>query len=102
MSRGDIFLHGANGLTPMPGWEKVDAASRRVYSMNTIGTLNEKPLHAALKDWCARPGDQFEVFVDGFVVDIVRGNLLIEIQTGKKGMQFYTPHQSTNSFSFRN
>jgi hypothetical protein len=46
-----------------------------------IGTLNEKPLHAALKAWCARPGDQFEVSVDGFIVDIVRGDLLIEVQT---------------------
>ncbi|MBN1875162.1 MAG: hypothetical protein JXA33_13100 [Anaerolineae bacterium] len=46
-----------------------------------IGTLNEKPLHAALKAWYAQPGDQFEVAIDGFVVDIVRGDLLIEIQT---------------------
>ena len=48
---------------------------------NTIGTLNEKPLHAALKEWYALPGDRFEVGVDGFVADIVRGELLIEIQT---------------------
>jgi hypothetical protein len=47
-----------------------------------IGTLNEKPLHAALKAWYAQPGDQFEVPVDGFVIDIVRGDLLVEIQTG--------------------
>jgi hypothetical protein len=47
-----------------------------------IGTLNEKSLHAALKEWYAQPGDRFEVPVDGFVVDIVRGDLLIEIQTG--------------------
>lgn len=50
--------------------------------MSNIGILNEKPLHASLKDWYAQPGDQFEVSVDGFVVDIVRGDLLIEIQTG--------------------
>lgn len=50
--------------------------------MNEIGTLNEKPLHAALKEWYARPGDQFEASIDGFVIDIVRDNLLIEIQTG--------------------
>ena len=48
---------------------------------NGIGTLNEKPLHAALKEWYARPGDRFEVPVDGFVADIVRGEQLIEIQT---------------------
>ena len=46
-----------------------------------IGTLNEKPLHEALKRWYARPGDIFEVPVDGFVIDIVRGDRLIEIQT---------------------
>jgi hypothetical protein len=47
-----------------------------------IGLLNERPLHAALKNWYARPNDRFEVPVDGFVIDIVRGDLLIEIQTG--------------------
>ena len=46
-----------------------------------IGTLNEKPLHEALKRWYGQPGDPFEVPVDGFVADIVRGDLLIEIQT---------------------
>ena len=47
-----------------------------------IGLLNEKPLHAALKQWYARPGDRFEVAVGRFVIDIVRDDLLIEIQTG--------------------
>lgn len=47
-----------------------------------IGTLAEKSLHAALKAWLGRPGDQFEVNVDGYVIDIVRGEQLIEIQTG--------------------
>jgi len=54
-----------------------DAATRAP----TIGTLQEKSLHAALKEWYAQAGDQFEVPVDGFVVDIMRGDLLIEIQT---------------------
>jgi len=49
--------------------------------MAGIGLLNEKPLHASLKQWYARPGDRFEVGVAGFVIDIVRGDLLIEIQT---------------------
>jgi hypothetical protein len=49
--------------------------------MPGIGLLNEKPLHASLKEWCAQPGDRFEVAVDGFVIDIVRGDLLLEIQT---------------------
>jgi hypothetical protein len=46
-----------------------------------IGTLAERSLHAALKDWCAQPGDRREVKVDGYVIDLVRGALLIEIQT---------------------
>lgn len=50
--------------------------------MPGIGLLNEKPLHASLKQWCARPGDRFEVAVDGFVIDLVRDDLLVEIQTG--------------------
>jgi hypothetical protein len=49
---------------------------------HAISTYNEKPLHAALKAWYARPGDRLEVPVDGFVIDIVRGSLLVEIQTG--------------------
>jgi hypothetical protein len=47
-----------------------------------IGTLNEGSLHAQLKDWYRRPGDRLEQPVDGYVVDIVRGGLLVEIQTG--------------------
>ena len=50
--------------------------------MDQIGTYREGPLHAALKDWFAEPGDQFEVPVDGFVIDLVRDDLLVEIQTG--------------------
>ncbi len=46
-----------------------------------IGTLREKPLHASLKDWYALPGDRVECPVEGFVIDLVRGDLLIEIQT---------------------
>lgn len=49
--------------------------------MTGIGSLNEKALHSALKDWAARPGDRIEFPVDGYVIDIVRENLLIEIQT---------------------
>ena len=47
----------------------------------SIGTLSEKSLHAGLKEWVAQPGDEFEVKVDGFVIDVVRGQTLIEIQT---------------------
>ena len=49
--------------------------------MQGIGTLRENSLHAALKDWCARPGDQLEALVEGYYIDIARDDLLIEIQT---------------------
>ncbi len=49
--------------------------------VTAIGSLNEKPLHAALKEWYRREGDRVEVPVDGFVADLVRDDLLIEIQT---------------------
>lgn len=48
---------------------------------NGIGILNEKPLHAALKAWYGQPGDAFEAQYDGYVIDILRDELLIEIQT---------------------
>ena len=49
--------------------------------MTTIGLLNEKPLHASLKEWYRVDGDEVEVPMEGFVVDLVRGGQLIEIQT---------------------
>jgi hypothetical protein len=50
-----------------------------------IGTLRETALHAALKAWYAEPGDQSEVSVGGYVVDLLRGDLVIEIQTHNFG-----------------
>ena len=50
-------------------------------SFPTVGVLNEGPLHAALKEWYRRPGDLVEQPLGGFVIDLVRGGLCIEIQT---------------------
>jgi len=50
-------------------------------ALKVAGFGNESSLHSAVKTWIAEAGDRFEVEVDGFVVDIVRGNLLIEVQT---------------------
>lgn len=55
-----------SGIGPIPGG---------------IGTLRETNLHAALKRWYAAPGDEFEIALDGYVIDIRRNGLLIEIQT---------------------
>ena len=48
-----------------------------------IGVLREGPLHRELKTMLAAPGDQFEVRVDGYVIDLVRADgELVEVQTG--------------------
>jgi len=44
-------------------------------------TLPEISLHTALKEWYAEPNDRFEVPLHNYVIDIVRGDLLVEIQT---------------------
>ncbi|NNC92888.1 MAG: hypothetical protein HKN80_10390 [Acidimicrobiia bacterium] len=46
-----------------------------------IGELREQHLHAALKEWYREEGDLLEVGVDGFVIDLIRDEILIEIQT---------------------
>src|SRR3954470_6160482 len=47
----------------------------------SIGELREGPLHAAIKHWYAQPGDRAEVPYGGYVIDLVRGDELIEVQT---------------------
>lgn len=49
---------------------------------NGINVYNEKSLHAALKEWYRQPDDRLEVRVDGYIIDLVRGDQLVEIQTG--------------------
>lgn len=41
----------------------------------------ESSLHSSIKKWYFLEGDRLEARVNSFIVDIVRGNLLIEIQT---------------------
>lgn len=43
--------------------------------------MQETSLHAALKAWYAQSGDSLEVPVDGYLVDVVHKDLLVEIQT---------------------
>jgi hypothetical protein len=51
-----------------------------------IGVLREGPLHAAVKAMLAAPGDQVEVPVGRFVIDVVRADgELVEVQTGGFG-----------------
>ncbi len=50
-----------------------------------IGTYNERSLHAAIRQWYLQPGDVAEAGVAGFVADILRDGLIIEIQTRNLG-----------------
>jgi hypothetical protein len=48
--------------------------------------MREGPLHAAVKDLLAEPGDRVEVPVGRFVIDLVRADgELVEVQTGGFG-----------------
>ena len=46
-----------------------------------ININNEKSLHSSIKQWYAMPGDRLEVKVDKYIIDLVREDSLIEIQT---------------------
>ncbi len=48
---------------------------------NGIGTLQEKTMHAILKDYYAPDRDMQEIPVNGYVADIFTGSEIIEIQT---------------------
>ena len=48
-----------------------------------IGTLQEKTLHAILKDYYAPDKDMQEIPIDGYVADIYTGTEIIEIQTAQ-------------------
>ena len=44
--------------------------------------MTEYSLHSEIKNWYKVSGDELEVKVEDFIVDILRDKLLIEIQTG--------------------
>lgn len=69
-------------MSAIPFIDGTATPSPSLYWMAGIGTLREGSLHAALKQWAARPGDRFEQPVDSFIVDILRGDDVVEIQTG--------------------
>jgi hypothetical protein len=49
--------------------------------LNQIGTLNETTLHTDIKWLYSKSNDQLERKVGNFIVDIVRDDFLIEVQT---------------------
>lgn len=48
---------------------------------NAFKSGRESSLHSAIKEWYRHKGDKLEAKVDGYVIDILRADLLIEIQT---------------------
>jgi hypothetical protein len=48
---------------------------------NGIGTLNEFSLHAEIIQHLAQKDDQLEAKLEGYYIDILRGNQIIEVQT---------------------
>jgi hypothetical protein len=62
---------------------RVRARGRGVgFDTPSVGVLNEGHLHAALRARYVEPGDRVEAAVEGYVVDILRDGLIIEVQTG--------------------
>ena len=53
--------------------------------MTSIGELNERSLHRALKERHAVAGSETERVIDGFVTDVVADGRIVEIQTGGFG-----------------
>ena len=43
--------------------------------------MGEKSLHNQIKNWYSKPGDQLEVSLNKYIIDIIRDELFIEIQT---------------------
>jgi hypothetical protein len=43
--------------------------------------MNELSLHSEIKKAYSLPGDQFEAKLDNYIIDILRENLVIEVQT---------------------
>jgi hypothetical protein len=50
-----------------------------------INTFNENPLHKALKEWCAGPEAEFEVPLEGYIIDAIIDGVLVEVQTRNFG-----------------
>jgi hypothetical protein len=60
-------------------------ASKLELTPPSVGTLNEGHLHASVRELYLQPGDEVEARVDGYIADILRDDLIIEIQTGSFG-----------------
>ena len=92
---GTVAVGGEAAGPRSGGWDDPATSFRHTWSVPArsqprppdadeggIGTRSESSLHAAVKLLVSEPGDRFEVPLDGFVVDVVRGDTCIEVQTG--------------------
>jgi hypothetical protein len=61
--------------------KQLDSVYRVMENGTSIGTLQERSLHAAIKKLYEGPDTQVEVAIDGYIIDVIRKSLLIEIQT---------------------
>ncbi len=48
---------------------------------SSIGTLKERSLHASIKELYMTGNAEAEVAIDGYVIDVVKNGMLIEVQT---------------------
>ena len=60
----------------------MEASERPAAGAASIGELNERSLHRALKARYAVGGNATEQAIDGFVADVVVGDRLVEVHTG--------------------
>ncbi|MCM1136618.1 MAG: hypothetical protein NC400_13730 [Clostridium sp.] len=82
MGAEQIFINGGNAPVDIARFEEIKnriAESER--ERGSIGTLQEKTLHAILKDYYAPGKSMQEIAVGGYVADICTGTEIIEIQT---------------------
>jgi hypothetical protein len=86
-SHKETAKHASNTVLARGGWFINRPETRYNQGMEQtppparIGTLNEGSLHAALKAYLYQPGDALEVKLDGSYIDLLRGDILIEVQT---------------------
>lgn len=78
----EIFFYAPRSTETVPDKNRFDAAVSKALERErtSIGTLNEKTIHAALKNFFSEDFDQ-EAKIGGFYADIITENGIYEIQT---------------------
>jgi hypothetical protein len=66
-----------------------------------IGTINEFSLHAEIIQKLAREGDVLEAELEGYFIDILRGDQIIEVQTRNLGKLVKKAHALAASYKVK-